>query len=617
MSLTDLGRWRRRHSLALAVLHFLYVWVCLNPRLFVDAFTQFPAFLTTLDFARPFFLRPSGPGDYLAAALAQSYTWGWLGALLLTALTGALCLGLDRVLRAVSGAGSSWISLLPVPLLLALYNQTGFHPRETTALALAVGAAGLYCGLLSWRPVPRLGVLAAAACALYYLCGGFVLLFLALAAIMEGAVGGGWRAALLCLLFAVVPPLALTWLLPEASAVWALNHNTPADIARPIEEVTVFGVLWGLVIAAAALTALRARAAQRDVTTTPGWLRQHPAARLALAAVLLIGPVAATCHPWLPVVLQAEALAGAGRLEEAMRLARHVQRRAYPPHFPHQMNLALFRAGRLSDEMFHLRQTPDGLMMGMQCGPLLLDPQVRQMRRTHPYDCAQALFELGLVNQAIHEASEPLEENGPQVRPLKLLAQAYLAKGQPETARLFLETLTHAPRERRWARETLAELERTGGVSDTLIKTVAANQLRRDTRRYYVSLHAQCESLLDTNPANRMAYEYLMNFYLLNRALNEFVARLDDLPRVGLKTIPRHWQEAIVLWEAKEGKQIGLAGYTVDPLIAQDFIRFSKLVAPLQQSGADRDSLIRVAGPEFGNTYYFYYITVCSGVGRE
>ena len=609
--------WRWHHSLALGAAHAAYLWVVLSPSLFVDRSTQFPAFLTTRVFLQSFLLRPGGPSEYLGAWLAQGLVLGWSGALIFTAVTAGLCLAFGRLLMALSGRPLSWVAVLPATLALITYNGFGFYLSPLLALALALGAAAGYAALLSRRLPVRTAVFVALAFLLHYLLGGASILFVVLCAILEAACGRGALTGLMCLLVGSLPPLVCGPLLPEVGVLYALAHHTPADPDMPASDAIVFGLLWGLLVAAAALTALRTWETRRTGEPPPGWLQRHPAVRRLLIVALVVGPVAATCHPWLRPVLQVERLVYEGRYEQALALARRVRMAELPIHFTHAVNLALFHTGRLSDELLTFPQIPDGLMLGMQCGSGLSPAQVREMRRTHPYVCADALFELGLLNQAAREASESLEANGPQVPTLTLLSEVYLARGQPEAARRFLADLAHSPRGRAWGLSRLAQLDTTGQVREERIDAAPRNQLRQDAHCSDLLLEGQCLALLRDNPANRMAYEYLLNTYLLNRALDRFVSHLDGLERAGFTRVPRHWQEAIALWEAKTGKRLALSGYQIDPAVYAQFASFSAVVAPLQQGGADRETLLRAAGPDFGNTYFFYYITVQSGVGRR
>lgn len=606
-------RWQ--YGLVLAALYALYVRVFLDPSLMVDAFIRFPAFLTTPAFAASFFARSGGPVEYLAAWLAQGYASSWLGALILTAVASALCLALGKILAVLSGREMPWIMLVPATAILVLYNEFGFHLADLVALALATTAAAGHASLLP-RPLAARAVAFAVLTGLvYYLVGGVFILFVILCVILEAAGGAGLAAATAYALFALVPPLVLARLLPDVGGLWALAPNTPADRVLPLPEVSLLGLLWGFIVAAAALTALRRHTDATSAKPSPGELR--PIWRRALIAAVLVGPVVATAHPGLMPILRAERLVRQGRYEDGLRVARRVRTTRLSMQFTHAVNLALFHCGRLSDEMFSFRQNPAGLLLGMITLPGTPAAQVRQSRSVHVLDCSEMLLELGLVDQAIHEASEAVEWHGPQPRSLMLLADAYLVKDQPATARPFLLALSHSPRWGRRARERLAELQQTGQVRDERLAEAARNQLRQDTQQPDIEFEEQCLALLKANPRNRMAFEYLMNMYLLNRSLDRFMAHVEELGQVGFAQIPRHWQEAIVLWQTQTGKTVGLGGYRLDPGVEADFVRFSSLMGPLQQRGASAETLVGAVGPEFGNTYFFYYVTMRSGEGAH
>lgn len=612
MSFVRTDRWRWQHSLLLAGLNAVYVQVFLDPRLSVDAFIRFPPWLSTLGFAQPFFARPGGPGEYLSAWLAQGLTQPYLGALILTAVAAGLCLGLGRVLSALSGRPPSWIALLPATGILVMYAWFGFRLADLLALGLAVGAAAGYSRLLAHRPAWRMSVFVGASVLLYYLIGGVFALFVILCAILEAASGAGLLAGLAYLIFGAAPPLVMSVLLPSLQTAVAVARNTPADRLLSPFEAALLGLLWGFVVAAAALTALRARSSDAHGAN---WLQQRPILRLALIVAVLVAPVAATTRPVLVSMWRVEFLERHGLHEEALRYARALRGVEPQIHLCHSLNLALFHSGRMSDEMFSYPQIPDGLVMGMVCGPGVSDAVVREVRDIHTTDCSAVLFELGLLNQAAHELSEALEWHGPQPLTLKLLVDVYLAKNQAETARRFLSVLVESPRARAWARGRLAELDSTGQVREERIDSAARNQLRKDTYVSDIQLEPQCLALLQANPHNRMAYEYLMNMYLLNRRLDRFIVHLEQLGQVGFTAVPRHWQEAIVLWEVQSGKTVGLSGYRMDSAVYAQFAQFSDLMAPLQRAGASPEALVRAAGPQFGNTYFYYYVTTRSGEG--
>ncbi|RKY09696.1 MAG: hypothetical protein DRP66_01520 [Planctomycetota bacterium] len=64
--------------------------------------------------------------------------------------------------------------------------------------------------------------------------------------------------------------------------------------------------------------------------------------------------------------------------------------------------------------------------------------------------------------------------------------------------------------------------------------------------------------LLEANPNNPMVPEYLMVVYLLAHNLDKLAANLHRLDDVGYDHIPRHWEEAILVYGSRLGAASGL-----------------------------------------------------------
>jgi hypothetical protein len=107
-----------------------------------------------------------------------------------------------------------------------------------------------------------------------------------------------------------------------------------------------------------------------------------------------------------------------------------------------------------------------------------------------------------------------------------------------------------------------------------------------------------------------MAFEYLMAHYLLNWELDKFIENLPRLDDFGYKEIPRHYQEAIVLYTSQTGKYIDLGGRQIDQETIDQYnelIRIGKLLD-------DKDAARKVLAPVFGRTYFYYYVFGISGI---
>jgi hypothetical protein len=109
--------------------------------------------------------------------------------------------------------------------------------------------------------------------------------------------------------------------------------------------------------------------------------------------------------------------------------------------------------------------------------------------------------------------------------------------------------------------------------------------------------------LLKDNPQNQMAFEYLMSQYLLHLRLDEFAAQLGRLDQLGYKTLPRHFEEAILAYENLHSTTLDLHGRKVRSETRQ---RFQILLEVLKTTDLQQPQSRRALAPEFGNTFWYY-----------
>jgi len=118
-------------------------------------------------------------------------------------------------------------------------------------------------------------------------------------------------------------------------------------------------------------------------------------------------------------------------------------------------------------------------------------------------------------------------------------------------------------------------------------------------------------SLLKANRRNRMAFEYLMAYYLLAcrpDKVAQNISRLDDFEYRG---IPRHYEEAILMQTAITGKTVDLHGRTIRPETMQRFEYFRRIIA---RHGADATSAMIEAAEDHRDTYCWYCLLRMSRV---
>ena len=175
-------------------------------------------------------------------------------------------------------------------------------------------------------------------------------------------------------------------------------------------------------------------------------------------------------------------------------------------------NLALAMHGMLLDHLFEYNQN----------GIAGLLPDVKE-DATSPMPTAEAFYQLGMINVAqrtVFEAQEAILDFQKSGRCYKRLAQTNLINGQYEVARKYLSALQKTLFYRGWADETLPLL----GDEEAIARHPEYGRLRQYaykedlTGDFYFSDRVtpeMLESLYYTNTDNRLAYQYLLAYYML------------------------------------------------------------------------------------------------------
>ena len=183
-------------------------------------------------------------------------------------------------------------------------------------------------------------------------------------------------------------------------------------------------------------------------------------------------------------------------------------------------NLALAMHGMLLEQMANYNQN----------GIAGLLPDVKE-DATSPLPTAEAFYQLGMINVAqrtVFEAQEAILDFQKSARCYKRLAQTNLINGQYPVARKYLSALQKTLFYRDWANETLPLL----GDEEAIDRHPEYGRLRQSayTEDFYFSDHVTPEmlkSLYYRNKDNRLAYQYLLAYYMLTgdrEGYNNFIS---------------------------------------------------------------------------------------------
>ncbi len=205
---------------------------------------------------------------------------------------------------------------------------------------------------------------------------------------------------------------------------------------------------------------------------------------------------------------------------------------------------------------------------------------------------------------ALHHLTEAVEFYGERPVLLRRLALVNLALGNISTAKLYLGTLARAPFQGEWANDYLQRLELDPNLTtDEEVGRLRRSMVRRDSV-VVLTPDEELSMLLGANPRNRMAFEYLMTYYLLTKNLNGFVKNISRINDFSNLSVPPMWDEAMVLAGRLAGRQLQVPGH----VISQEGVTRVENVTRAVKHAGDNAVLARFKlAPQYGHTYTFYW----------
>ncbi len=268
----------------------------------------------------------------------------------------------------------------------------------------------------------------------------------------------------------------------------------------------------------------------------------------------------------------------------------------------HAVDHALCRTGQVGDRLFTFPQAV------FSYDPLLMLESTLTSGYVNWIVTLDLAMDLGMVNTAEKIAGEIMENMGPYPDILFRRALVQIVKGNKDAAAIYLGKLAGMPFYRAEARRLLSTLAKDGTlVSEPRIAAMCANM---DTVDYFlfnnVSHDAVLRYLLQSNPGNKAAYDYLMTYCLLTGQLEDVAALIPAAPSFGYAVLPRYWEEALCLYQSMNSMQAtsrvsfsGLRQETVDR-----FVEFTQTWLPMENDPAAAAKL----APAFGDSYFYFSI---------
>jgi hypothetical protein len=606
------------HSL-LFCCFFLYIWLYGDTRLMYHAFGRFvdyPAFFTGWEFFGKAIDHPGGIAEYLTGFLSQLYYYQFGGAVVITVVVGLTCLAAGML---VSSAGFNFLAgivgYIPAVFFLAM------HTKCEHALGVFVGLLLSLWVLVAYEKI-RLKSFALRSCCfllmfvlLYLAAGAWALLFGILAAGFEAFVRRRLLSACLCILLTGLVPLIVGWCFDLRMIdiyLYLLPFDPrPSMNAKQTARALQISMLSILLAAFVLQFFLSRKTPGKKSGKKPGETSAKTGIMLlkwAIQALVVISSAVAVVNRMTGIEikrLQADFYAGKGMWAELLEYADRHPVVTLDPEGNHNIIMALYHTGKLGDELFRYPQFKDGMFLPSR------GKDMRGYRRGICYIRLSLL--LGNINIAEKEAYELFDNAGEYPELLWNLAIINITKKQPKPARVFLEVLSRDLIHGKKAKNMLRRLAEDPELSDDKEIIRLRSVMRTEDTVEIQTVEPYMLDFLEVNPHNRIAFEYLMIYYLLDRQVDKIAKNIYRFRDFGYNKVPRHFGEAILLHLGQTREHIDSHGWKIDP---QTYKTGDQFMAALKLNPVGRPASARNLAPQFGNTYYYYYFFNPSGVGR-
>jgi hypothetical protein len=322
--------------------------------------------------------------------------------------------------------------------------------------------------------------------------------------------------------------------------------------------------------------------------------------KLALPAVPVAVLIVGLCGSYDKIhsrIVVMNALAQQGRWPEVLRHAGRLPPNVYSIYANHDIDRALYQAGRLGYDMFCFPQNPHAFLLTHEED----ESCMTQLKMSDTFT------ELGNVDLAEKLASELLVAKGNLPLVLERLAWIKIIKGQQDAARVYLRALEKDLIYRGRAAALLRSLEHGFGPAQTAYLRRIHSYIRQQQsgRLNRESIEEMLTGLLAQSPSNRMAFEYLMACYLLAGQVDKVTAHVKYLAGLGYREIPTLYEEAMLIYYGAQRVPLDLEQRAINRRTVERYERFVQLNNSLRMS--NQEPLLQQLAREFGTSYFFYY----------
>lgn len=599
---------------------FLYIGFQIRPDLIYFTFgtySNYPTFNPGWGFFHLQLSLAGGLVSYIGNFLSQTFVVSWLGTAVIVLVCGFLYFSTAALFRSPGHIIKRFYGWLPVIGVIMIWQQYDHPMNLALGLALNLGVATAILRFRFARTAVRIPVFSVCVAILYWWTGAMSMVFVSLIVLQELLGDGRWIEGLICGVFGA----GVIWILGEW--VFCLEPWEVWEIQLPIHPA-IFAEMkpWSRIVADAIVAGIVVlflwdRLLDRwlrwrkpaGVHHRPekgaykrswvGWILGRGSFWIFLISLSAWGLEYSRRWSQIfdshPLNLEAGLAARNGQWQRVVNAADALKRQGiFHLTTIHDTDRALVHLGQMGDRMFEYPQSIHALLFYTAEG----------LSESLQYDKISGLMlDLNGLNSAEHFATEVLEIEGNCPFILDRLAVIARAKGQVLAARVFEAALSRQPSHWLEARLLPKVAEARALWLEKSASGPAIHSLGRDHEVRETVPDEMLLELLAADPNNRMAFEYLMAYYLITLQQEKAVGQFYRLKDLGYQRLPRHYAEAAMIALDKTQGKIDLQGWKIGPDVVK---QYQMIAQRFREYRSDRRVAMVALAPEFGGSYFYF-----------
>ncbi len=556
-----------------------------------------PIFLFDKTYLQEFLLYPGGPVEWVTQFFLQFFYFDLLGSLIISALSLSIFVIVYKLIKKIGNFGYFLVlSFLPVILLLIIQNHYDFPLLITVKYLFALLFFLIYVKIPNRHKI----FIVFLSCLIYYILGGWVYLFYVLLCILHELLFREGRgkyiyAGLNSLVYFIYPYIAARYLFTinfKEAYLYIVPYVFYYEpflfkpnlyfylffLSLPVLKMGIFIYLKYIKV--------RIGSKNKSLSGLNHTLAQSIFILLTGLLILFVS------FDWQEKKkIQIDRLAEQGQWKEILSLYQGIDK--YDRLVNFNVNRALYHTGQLLDNLFDYPQLigTDGLFIDKIIASQVAIP------------ASDLYFDLGHINASQVMAYEGQTKFIYNPRILKRLTLTNIINGKYVIAKKFLDLLNKSILHKRWVKHYENYL-----FNESLIESDSLIQLKRIQKPEFDFFIANKNpnvdliELLKENENNKMAFEYLMAYYLLECRLGNLIEHLNKFRELGYGKLPRHIEEALLLVAPIfQSKNIRIE-QSINPQTIERFNRFNMIYAQSENEVKAKEALEK----EFHNTYWYY-----------